>query len=248
MRKGGTIMVKVNVLERAEATVYYYKLMAKMLFKGNLDIKNFVRLAKYPKAMEYRRLRESAYAIEKLMANMQNLKGLRPQDINIFLDMDNTILKFSVGRNDALSLELQKFQGFFENLDPYKEAPFVVLMLMQMGFNVYILSACQDNGHCKPEKRESLRKHFPFIKDEQIIFVMNGENKAEKIMERGLDISKSILIDDYYVNIENWIDLGGVAIKKSYSGKTDRGIPQITSFNQIFSHLANLDIQLYNLD
>ena len=52
-------------------------------------------------------------------------------------------------------------------------------------------------------------------------------------------IKRVILIEDYYVSINDWYEHGGVAIKKSYSGKI-RVVPVITSLIDIFYVLRDL--------
>ena len=186
-----------------------------------------------------RKCRNWEYCLAQILIIIASFKGFDPSQINLFFDMDNTLFIFSKDGRDDLSLIAQQFKGFFENLEPYPEGPRVLKKLIEMGFNVYILSSCMTNEYCRPEKRESLRKHFPFLKDEQIIFVNNGENKAQKIKEMGIDISKSILVDDYCVNLQAWMDEGGLAIKKTYSGK-ERLIPQVKNLNEIFGILEDV--------
>ena len=77
---------------------------------------------------------------------------------------------------------------------------------------------------------------FSIFGDEDIILVNKGENKADYIE----NIEKSILVDDYHQNIEDFYNAGGIAIKKTYSGKV-RPIPQIESLVDIFSVLYDLN-------
>lgn len=190
--------------------------------------------------IHYRKIRTKKYDPKLISKIKKTFKGLKPNQISIFFDMDNTLFIYSKDSNDELSLELQKNRGFFENLEPYKEGPEVLKKLMDLGYNVFILSACMNNDYCKLEKRKSLEKHFPFLKDEQIIFTLNGENKAEKIKEKGIRIAgRSVLVDDYCVNLFNWMDEGGLAIKKTFSGKK-RNIPQVHNFNEMYDILEGI--------
>ena len=45
--------------------------------------------------------------------------------------------------------------------------------------------------------------------------VFNGENKSEQVRNMGYDLTKTILVDDYCKNLSDWIEAGGLAIKKS---------------------------------
>lgn len=217
---------------------YYTKLLLKMLFEGELGILNFFKFLRMSYANpEKAVLRKYNYDVIAAFKNLQRITGRKPEETNIFFDMDNTIFKYSVDRNDALSLKLQNFRGFFKNLEPFEEAPSVLAALVSLGYKVYILSSCMNDTYCMQEKRESLRKHFPFLEDENIVFVMNGQNKAEEIAKRGISVKDSILVDDYHVNLENWIRGGGAAIKKTYSGKK-RDIPQVVDLRELFSILG----------
>lgn len=176
-----------------------------------------------------RKLRKVEYDKNIIKNILNTYKGLKPKDVHLFFDMDNTLFIFSVNSRDDISLKLQENEGFFKNLKPMNGAPETLLKLKDLGFNIYILSACMDNEYCEKEKKESLHIHFPFIDEKNMIFTKHGENKAERITSMGIDIKKSILIDDYYVNLLNWMELGGLAIKKTFSGKK-REIPQIKEY------------------
>ena len=63
-----------------------------------------------------------------------------------------------------------------------------------------------------------------------------GENKSNYIE----NIESSILVEDFYQNIQNFYAVGGVGIKKTYSGKA-RPIPQVESLVDIFSILYELN-------
>lgn len=187
----------------------------------------------------YRKLRTEEYKKSIINKIKRQFKGLNPCDVNIFFDMDNTLYIYSTESNDLASLKIQHNPGFFANLELCdKESPAVLAELIKMGYKVYILSACCSEA-VKADKRAALAKHFPFLTDEQIIFTMNGENKAEKIQERGIDLKKSILVDDYCVNLFAWMEKGGLAIKKTFSNKK-RNIPQIHIFEELFGILKDL--------
>ena len=203
-----------------------------MLLKRSINLRQFFGFLKEQNKGQRRPLRETTYDAIAALQNEARIKSLDKKDINIFFDMDNTLFKYSVNHNDVLSLKLQNFEGFFENLEPFKEGPAVLKALIDEGYNVYILSSCCNDTYCMKEKRASLKKHFPFIPDDQIILVMNGQNKAEQIALRGIDVQSSVLVDDYYVNIVNWIAQGGMGIKKTFSGKK-REIPQVSDLREL---------------
>lgn len=218
---------------------YYTKIMLKMLLEGHLTMREFISLMKEPKSRPRRALRNTNYDVDKLLEIVKEFKDLDPSEITIFFDMDNTTFKYSVDNNDLLSLKLQNYKGFFENLEAFDEAAEALKTLISLGYRVMILSSCCNDTFCMEGKRESIRRNFPFLKDEDIVFVMNGQNKAEEIVKRGIDITKSVLVDDYYVNLMNWMELGGLPIKKTFSGK-QRPIPQVTDLREIEGILSTL--------
>ena len=74
------------------------------------------------------------------------------------------------------------------------------------------------------------------IHDEDIILVPYGERKVDKVD----DVKHSILVDDYHKNINDWYLSGGVAIKKSYSGKP-RPVPVVSNLIELFPVLRELN-------
>ena len=163
-------------------------------------------------------------------------KGYKPSDITIYFDMDNVLCLFSVFGDEDIAVKRMFHKGFYKELPCFPEAPAVIENLQRMGFKVKIISACIDSPYCRPEKELWLHYHLPTLKDEDIILVNKGENKADYIT----DIERAILIDDFYQNIVDFYAAGGVAIKKTYSGKI-RPIPQVESLVDIFSILYSLN-------
>ena len=71
--------------------------------------------------------------------------------------------------------------------------------------------------------------------------VIYGIKLLEALKELNIENPKtSILIDDYYKNIQNFYEQGGIGIKKTYSGK-ERPIPQVESLVDLFSVLFELN-------
>ena len=163
-------------------------------------------------------------------------KGYKPSDITIYFDMDNVLCLFSVFGDEDIAVKRMFHKGFYKELPCFPEAPAVIENLQRMGFKVKIISACIDSPYCRPEKELWLHYHLPTLTEVTIILVNKGENKADYIT----DIERAILIDDFYQNIVDFYAAGGVAIKKTYSGKI-RPIPQVESLVDIFSILYSLN-------
>lgn len=165
--------------------------------------------------------------IEEFQTRMQN-----SDKRIIYFDSDNTLYKFSTYGKAAESLNMYMSKGFYKNLPIFPEAPDVLENLRLIGFELYILTASAGSPWCEEEKRESIRYYFPMIKEENVIITPLNAKKT-KFVE---DIEHSILVDDYHVNINQWYKEGGLAIKKSYSGRK-RVVPTVQSLIDIFSVL-----------
>lgn len=155
--------------------------------------------------------------------------------------MDNCLALFSIHGLMEKALSEMENRGYFEGLPALDDGTKVIPVLQSMGAQVKILSACINTAYCKPEKRAWLAKHFPTISNEDIVLCEVGQVKANIIREQGGDITKSILIDDYGHNLIDWIDAGGFAIKKTFSGKK-RNIPVIKNHVEIFKILYDLNV------
>lgn len=163
-------------------------------------------------------------------------KNYKPQDLTIYFDLDNTLALFSIYGTEDQVVKIMYSKGFYKELPIFTEAPYVLENLMRIGFRVKILSSCIDSPFCRPEKIEWVNYHLPFIKKRDIILIENGKTKADYIK----DPTKSILVDDYFTNLMAMYEAGGIAIKKSYSGK-DRPVLQISNLIDIFSVLYDLN-------
>lgn len=164
------------------------------------------------------------------------MQGYKPSDVTLFFDLDNTLCLFSYFGTETLSMQSMYSKGFYRSLPCFPEAPPVLKRLQQIGYNVCILSSCIDSPYCKKEKLEWVHHYLPFIRDSHIKLVEVGEDKSKYIMHP----SKAILVDDYYKNLEDIYNSGGVGIKKTYSGKS-RVIPQVNSLEDIFNVLKYLN-------
>lgn len=179
------------------------------------------------------------YNTELIESTIDRFKNMnyKPEQITICFDMDNTLCLFSPFGSEELSMKRMYSKGFYRELTCFSEASSVIENLQRFGFKVKILSACIDTPYCKPEKTAWIHYHLPTIKDEDIILVDVGENKADYIE----DIHTTILVDDYYKNIQDFYNAGGIGVKKTFSGK-ERPIPQVESLVDIFSILHDFNI------
>jgi len=171
--------------------------------------------------------------IKKFMENVKS-KGLKPSDITIYYDIDNTLALFSIHEREPEALAQMTEEGFYRNLPALDDGIKVIPVLQAMGFKVKLLSACIETTYCKAEKFDWIHEHTPTVKDKDVILMQAGQDKSTFVE----DISTSILVDDYGINLTNWMNAGGIAIKKAYS-KKPRNIPVINNHVEIFIHLRN---------
>ena len=184
----------------------------------------------------YRTIEYDEKLIKEIADRFSN-EGLKPSDITIYFDMDNTLAIFSYFGNDDEALKKANRKGFYRNLQCFEEAPAVIETLQRIGFNVKILSVYLDTKYCKKEKIAWIEYHLPSISKEDIVLVPKGEKKTDYVT----DIKHSILVDDYYGNLMTWMEEGGLAIKKTFSGK-QRPIPQVMNLVEIFKVLYDLKL------
>lgn len=186
--------------------------------------------------MSYRTVDYDVALIESIK-NRFMAEGLRPEDVTIYFDMDNTLAIFSYFGNDDEALKKANRKGFYRNLQCFEEAPGVIETLQMIGFRVKILSVYLDTKYCKEEKVAWIEYHLPSIKKEDIVLVPKGDKKTDYVE----DIKHSILVDDYFGNLITWMEEGGLAIKKTFSGK-QRPIPQVMNLTEIFKVLYDLGL------
>lgn len=157
------------------------------------------------------------------------------KDYVLYYDMDNTLCFWGRKEDRLEILKKVRDKGFFANLKPIDNCEKALTKLFKMRYEIKIISACEDTEHCYIEKREWIKKYLPFITDKNIILCKIGENKTKFVQ----DITKSILIDDYGKNLNEWMEAGGIAVKKSFSGKK-RNIPVVKDHMDIFKVLKAL--------
>ena len=127
----------------------------------------------------------------------------------IFLDLDGTLVRFNV-RNALKRFETEK--GFFANLLAYKGIE--LINEMAKAGNVYIISA-SPNEQADNDKMIWIEKYLNNVPMENRLICRCGDNKAEYLKSKGLQIDKnSYLLDDYTKNLIEWESAGGVGIKR----------------------------------
>ena len=173
--------------------------------------------------------------VNKVIRDFKERRRYSTIPTTLMFDADNTLYRFSTYGLENVSLRDMFSEGFFKNLPIFPEAPSVIKNLQKLGFNCGIISTAIDSPYCVREKKESFNYYFPMI-DDKDIHILDSKTPKWTAVE---SIADTILIDDYHKNLMDWYNVGGVAIKKSYSGK-DRPIPVITSLIDLFYVLKEL--------
>lgn len=126
----------------------------------------------------------------------------------LFIDMDGTLAHF----NNVEKLESLYEQGYFLSLAPHRNLVEAIRELnSKPNVDVFILSAVlEESLYARQEKTQWLSSYLPEIKPEQIIFTPCGHPKSDYIQ----NLSRSdLLIDDYTVNLNEWVKSGGSGMK-----------------------------------
>ena len=153
--------------------------------------------------------------------------------MKIFFDLDGTLADFE-GSGGITSMWKK---GFFQNLEAYPKGLEIAKSLQKNGLDVYILSACIKGKYCKSEKMEWIEKNLPFIPKQNIYLIPYGTSKAEYIESLYGKIDKNyVLFDDYKVNLLQWKEAGGNAIKCGKQYKM-RPYPQIIKWNTVSDNI-----------
>lgn len=147
-------------------------------------------------------------AKNNLAKDYVNLEKLT-EPIRVFVDMDGTLAEFkSVSKIEELFEE-----GYFLNLKPLDNMVTAIRELNQNpNYNIYILSSVlEQSKYAHHEKMEWLGSYIPEITPNQVIFSVCGQNKTD-FVPNGIK-STDILLDDYNLNLNEWMQEGGKPIK-----------------------------------
>ena len=193
---------------------------------------------------------DKTYDKKLITHTIKNFKkqNLDIHDLNIFLDIDNTLALFSQKGKDEDACKQAQELGFYENLPIFHCAEDTLMDLTRLGANIWILSAYPlrpntNNLHsAKTEKEKWIEKHLSFIPKDHRLLIPVGTSKAE-LIHSVCNPNTAIFIDDYGGNIIHAYEAGVLGIKKTYSGKK-RPCPQIRDFYDIFKVLKKLHVQI----
>ena len=144
---------------------------------------------------------------------------MKKEKLHLYYDLDNTGVQFCKDKEDEKIVIKEKMhlEGYYRNLPIIDNFVETLKRLHDEGeHEIYILSSCIDSPYCRKEKLEFIEEHLSFLKSENIILINSGENKISFIKT---PLNRSLLIDDFRLNLQQWEKEGGIAIKKRGSNK-----------------------------
>jgi len=136
------------------------------------------------------------------------------KEIAFFVDMDGTIVSLEVDKNNDIVLDTP---GFFLNKRPLK----IVIGILEnvsesKNVTLYILSACKTVRQAE-EKRQWLKEHVPFIKEDRQIYVIKEVSKYSrktKAYIKTLNIKRVMEEENYDLAI--YLDDEYLMLKEAY--------------------------------
>lgn len=133
------------------------------------------------------------------------------QRCRLFVDMDGTLVVWKHAKNVEQLLE----EGYFRTMPAYKSVVEAVKLLIAAGLPVYSLSAyMMESRYALDEKNGWLDEHIPEIIPAHRVFCPCTESKWKHACDvNGKYEGINILLDDYSLNLHDWAENGGIAIK-----------------------------------
>lgn len=135
--------------------------------------------------------------------------------VHVF-DMDGVLFRYC--RPAFLDTGIWQKPGFFQYM---QEDPYMLIYLRSISNgmdNIYVesrLPAGDIADRVKTEKRESLRRILPDLDESHIIFISDDGDKPHGFTDKtGIKLTENVILyDDQNINLSQWQDAGGTAVK-----------------------------------
>lgn len=150
--------------------------------------------------------------------NLEQINHTSSDKPSVYFDIDGTLgfwyqdTKGFVYPDEVLD---PKFH-YFRNIEPH---PFMITLakeLSEKGYDVCVISSADKNTI--RDKWSWLQENCSFIKEENLFFCPLGADKTQFVKGNA---EKSILIDDYKVNLEKWVGIPAKAVNSINSASKD---------------------------
>ena len=161
------------------------------------------------------------------------------EDKKIYVDMDGVIADFNTAfkklnvdnltpdefiktysKNKFWNLLDKHADEFWINIPPMSDANVLMDFIYNNFIDIHILTASTRHPSSKIGKRMWIRRHFPFIREDNIIVV------EEKKLKQKYATPNSILVDDNTQNISDWNNAGGIGILHKSANDTIKQLQQ----------------------
>jgi hypothetical protein len=158
---------------------------------------------------------------------------MKPKDVTLYLDMDNTMVLFSTRDDEEEQLKKMHNKGFYLGLSPAFGLRNVLNVLRKVGFNVKVLSGLIDSPYVEEEKIEWCLNYG--FNREDIILIPMAERKCDYV--EAID-GNTILVDDYKRYLDEWESIGGktILVNRKYIGAISE--TEVRNFYDILEVLA----------
>lgn len=142
----------------------------------------------------------------------KRIAGCQPKaepKMRLFVDMDGVMAKW---RSTSKVEELME-EGFFADMYPQRQVIEAVQSIAEEGkAAVFVLSKyLEESPYALAEKNEWLDKYIPIIDGEHRLFCPCNKQKADMVPD-GIQ-EWDVLLDDYTVNLNEWVAAGGIGLK-----------------------------------
>lgn len=149
--------------------------------------------------------------------------------LTIYFDMDGVLANFDKRCKEiGTATPWLDTKGFFRDLQPIGTPNDTIQLLQQLGYTVHVLTKVDNRGAIGQQravdKLNWIREHIPSLSINNAIIVPIDEDKTSYIKS---DLSTSVLVDDYKVNLLQWQDMGGISVKFGNKFKNTRNYFQI---------------------
>lgn len=170
------------------------------------------------------------------MTRRYQVVKIKKTDVCVYIDMDDTAMIFSDLSNTEEQLVKMYEKGFYLGLKPNKNAAEVIKVIKDIGIKVKILSGTINSPYCEEEKYLSAKDQLGMNREDVIL--SKKELYKSSVIETPIEYS--VLVDDYEFYLDDWIEKGGIAIRKYRKEKPDKYKHSVKDLEEILIELLDI--------